>query len=342
MSGKIFAFLKYIYYFCPVNEFEINIYTKSKDLPTLQDGDFFHSLELFCIAENVSGNTPYMAVAKDAKGVVVGQILVIVFRKSSFFPPYIYTHARIYGPGIYPNGELERKMFPLLLHAITQHFNRKLCLSIEFSDLPKKMYGYRSFRKEGFIPLPQQEIHNSLHSMTPEERVNDKMLARIEKLQAKGVETHIAEKEEDIRDFHRLLKNYFRLKIRRDIPSLDFLRQLQNNKSGKVFLTTYKNKVIGGCSCIFTKGNAYLWHLASKRKTYAFLSPELITTWAAIKYAHAHHYDHIYFMNVGFPWKKNPKREFFLSFGGKPVTKYRWFRFRSKIVNCIVNWLYKE
>lgn len=342
MGGKSFAFLKYIYYFCPVNEFEINIYTKSEDLPSLLEGDFFHSQELFHIAENVSGNTPYMAVAKGVNGEVVGQILVILFRNSSIFPPYLYTYARVYGIGIYLNKKLEQQVFPVLLHAVTQYLNRKLCFSLEFSDLPKKMYSYRNFRKEGFFPLPQQEIHNSLHSMSPSERLTGKMLSRIEKLREKGVETHIAESEEDLRDFHHLLKNYFRLKIRRDIPSLDFLRQLQNNKSGKVFLTTYKNKVIGGCSCIFTKGNAYLWHLASKRKTYAFLSPDLMTTWAAIKYAHSNHYDHIYFMNVGFPWKKNPKREFFLSFGGKPVAKYRWFRFHSRLINNFLGWLYKE
>ena len=321
---------------------EIQFYNKSEELPSLLKGDFFHSQEWFRIIEKVPGKSPIMAVAYNSDGKIMGQMVVVVFRKSSLFPPYIYTHARVYGSGIYASDDMEQEIFPQLLHTITHRLNRRLCFCIEFCNLPKKMYGYRSFRNEGFIPLPWQEIHNSLHSKVPEERLNEKQKARIEKLHEKGVETHIAQTEEDLIAFHRLLKNYYSLKIKHDLPTLAFLKDLQASKNGDVFLTTYKNKLIGGCSCIYNRGNAYLWHLAAKRKSYALYSPNLMTVWGAIKYAKAKNYAHIYFMNVGFPWKKNPKREFFLNFGGKPVAKYRWFRFYSKFINRIVGWIYKE
>ncbi|MCI6550209.1 MAG: GNAT family N-acetyltransferase, partial [Prevotella sp.] len=31
-----------------------------------------------------------------------------------------------------------------------------------------------------------------------------------------------------------------------------------------------------------------------------------------------------------------------LSFGGKPVAKYRWFRFSIGWINRILTWIYKE
>ena len=55
MRGIILAFLEIIYYFCHVNECCIDIYTKSKDLPTLLEGNYFHSRELFIIYEQTPG-----------------------------------------------------------------------------------------------------------------------------------------------------------------------------------------------------------------------------------------------------------------------------------------------
>ena len=92
MRGIILAFLEIIYYFCHVNECCIDIYTKSKDLPTLLEGNYFHSRELFIIYEQTPGCTPYMVVVsnKDFGAASCGskQKGKLV---SSF---YIYTRAR--------------------------------------------------------------------------------------------------------------------------------------------------------------------------------------------------------------------------------------------------------
>lgn len=73
---------------------------------------------------------------------------------------------------------------------------------------------------------------------------------------------------------------------------------------------------IGGCACVYSEGNAYLCYLAAKRKTYSMLHPDTMVVWNAIQYAYEHNYNHIYFMDVGLPWHRNPFREFILSFGG--------------------------
>lgn len=323
-----------------MNDLVINIYSKSEELPTLLSGNFFHSLEMFCIAEKVSGDTPYMAVALQ-EGKAIGQLLAITHLSKNIFPPYLYTHAHVHGDGEYAPETKVEEVFPLLLHALTRKL-RHACFYIEFSELSKKMFSYRHFRRMRYVPIAWQEIHNSLHSMTPERRINEKMLHRIQKIEEKGVMTHEAKTEEEIHAFHKLLKHYYRLKLSRFTPREEYFTEISHTENAKIFLTTYHGKTIGGCTIVQCKGNAYLWHLASKRKSMVHLHPDMMTVWYAIKYAHENGCRHIYFMDAGLPWKKNPYREFILNFGGKPVAKYRWFRIRPAIINWALKWIYKE
>ncbi len=328
-----------------MNEFEVNLYAKSEELPVqLLEGNFFHSLEFFRIAELSPGNTPVMAVATDKSlHQVVGQLLVVIHRRGNLFPPYLYTHAQAHGEGEYAEGVNVEEVFSLLLNAVTTHLHRHLCFYIEFSDLRKKMFAYRHFRRQGYFPIAWQEIHNSLHSMPPEQRISEKTLRRIERIRKKGVETHVVDNDMELKKFHKLLKRFYRFKPRRYIPPLLFFAELLKSKDAMVCVTTYKGRiVIGGCVCIFSQGDAYLWYLAAKRKSCAPLRPDLMTVWFAIKYAQQHSCRHINFMDVGLPFRKNPYREFILGFGGKPIAKFRWFKFHSRLINWLMKRIYKD
>lgn len=283
-----------------------------------------------------------MAVATDDDGRVVGHTLAFIRHRKSLFPPYLYSQGRFYGEGEYADDVDKEEVFGLLLHALTRKLRRKLCFFIEFSDLSRKMFGYRFFRSEGYYPINWQEVHNSLHSMPPKDRLSDKMRERIAKTYKQGVETREAETDGEVHDFYRMLDGFYRLKLRRLIPSEEHIRQIFKSDNGRIFITVYKGKVIGGCVCVFSEGNSYLWYLASKRKRYHWLHPNMMTVWEAINWSWKHNYAHIFFLDVGLPFRKNPFRDFILSFGGKPVGKYRWFRFNVKWINKIMGFLYRE
>ena len=68
----------------------------------------------------------------------------------------------------------------------------------------------------------------------------------------------------------------------------------------------------------------------------------MMTVWQAIIWAWKHNYAHIYFLDAGLPYPNNPFREFILRFGGKPVAKYRWFRFSIGWLNKLLSWIWKE
>ena len=199
-----------------MSQYQTAIYTRGDTLPSMDDGNFFHSPELFHIVERTPGQRPCMAVATDEQGRVVGHILVFLLRAS--WMPLLYWQAHAYGEGDYAEDVNSEEVFGLLLEALVRRLRRRLCFFIEFSDVSRKMFGYKYFRSQGFFPIPWQEIHNSLHSMDPHDRLQPKMLKKIEHAYQQGVETREVTTEEDLDRFAHLVRGFYRWKVHRVVP----------------------------------------------------------------------------------------------------------------------------
>jgi hypothetical protein len=328
--------------FAFVNEqLSTEIIEQSGGLPAMDCQLFYHSTEYFKILEKTRGETPFMVVVRRGPR-VVAHLLASLRRRGSLIPPYLFTQGRVYGEGEYAAGEDREQLFNLMLDAITRKFQRKMCLYIEFSNLTQKMFGYRLFRQNGYFPVHWMEVHNSLHSKPPRERLSEKMLERIKAIGEAGVEVHEVEDFSEFRDFHRMLRQFFSLKVRRYLPSERLFAELLASRHARLFRTTHRGRTIGGCACVYDKEDAYLWYLASKRKSHSRLHPDTATVWAAIEQAYQSHYRHIRFMDAGLPFSHNPYRDFILSFGGKEVSTYRWFRFSISWLNKFIGWFYRE
>lgn len=324
------------------------IYTKAADLPALDERNYFHSKRLFDLCRNTPRHKPYMVVARDGNGELAGHMLAIVRYRSSLFPPYLYRHCRVLGEGVYyDNGQWSMvngqssEVMGVMLKAITHHLGNAI-LFIEVSHLSHKMTGYRQFRQNGFFGVRWMSIHNSLHSRTPEERIPEKMMHRIESSEKRGVTTDVVTGDNDFTAFMKLLKKHNVLKLKRYVPDAAFFRGLAESGDGRLLVTRYKGRVIGCSALVFSERNAYLWYAAFRRKSYALVHPDLMTVWQTVKYCHDQGYDHIFFMDVGLPFRKNSFREFILSFGGKPTSTRRWFRFSLRWLNKILSWFYRE
>ena len=182
------------------DELRVSIIAKSKDLPYMTCSSFFHSTELFRIVEKTPGQQPFMVIVRRGN-TVVAHMLATLRRRGSLVPPYLFSQGRVYGEGEYVEGEDKDALFELMLKAITRKLRRKMCLYIEFSDLSQKMFGYRILRSQGYFPIQWMEIHNSLHSLSPKERINEKTLQRIERAQEAGVISEEVKTDEEINSF---------------------------------------------------------------------------------------------------------------------------------------------
>ena len=322
--------------FCIFAPVKVTIYEHSKDMPPLQEGAFFHSADLMRLCERTTRHKPYMAVVTDDDGHVAAHLLAIRRYRSSWLPPYLYTHVRIYGD----NGS-SGALFGLMLEAITERLQNRT-LYMEVSNLSEKMFGYRELRHQGYFPVRWMNIHNSLHSRTPEERINERLLHRIESAQKRGITTKLVETEEEFKAASKLLRHHHWLKPRRYLPPDSFFRGMMENGHCKIFISQYHDHVIG-MSVLLTSGkDCYLWYSAARRKSFAPLHPHAVTIWETIKYAHSTGREHIRFMDVGLPFRKNIYRDFILRFGGKETSTYRWFRISIRWVNRLASWLWRE
>lgn len=323
-----------------MSDTEVRIISKSEDLPALESDNFFHSPDLFRIIEQTPGQSPYMAVAVQ-DGRITGHMLVMLRRRGSLIPPYLFSQARVYGEGVYAPDVDKERVFGLLLNAVERKMRQKLCLYIEFSDLGTKMFGYAQFRLCGFFPIHWMEIRNSLHSREPSERLLPRAIKHLDNANGAGLSTTLTADEDDIKELVKMLRGYTTLKIRRYIPDASMFLKLRDSGHCDIFITRNEGRVIGGCICVNSAENSYMWYLTARdklhmRRTYA------MTVWTALQHEHAAGRRHMCFMDVGLPFSRNPLREFILSFGGKPVGTYRWFHFSVKWANSLLSWFWRE
>ena len=324
-----------------MSELTVNIYTDGNQLPEgLNEEDVFHSTRLFWLAKDTPRHKPYMVTVEDGEGRVLSQMLAIVRYRSSWFPPYLYRQCRILGAGTYQEQDVNM-LFGMMLKALTERLGRKV-LFIEVSNLPQKMFGYRQFRENHFFPVRWMSIHNSLHSHTPEERISEQMLRRINAIYEKGVTTSEVESDEDFKSFMKLLRHHNWLKPKRYIPANEFFQGLRDSYDSHLFLTRYRDHVIGCSAVIYSQRQAYLWYAAFRRKTYVWLQPHVMTIWHVLKDSHERGFEHVFFMDVGLPFRKNAFREFILRFGGKPTSTYRWFHCSIGWINALLSWFYRD
>ena len=331
---------------------QTRIYTTGDTLPEgLMDSNFFHSPQFFALCQQTPRHRPYMVTLADDDGNLMAQMLAVVRYRSSWFPPYYYMHCRILGEGVYK--ETSGEAFEQMLNALTAKLGPRM-LYVEVSHLSHKMFGYRQLRAARYFPVRWMSIHNSLHSRTPEERISASMQQRINNAYERGVITDEVKSEDDFKEFMKLLRHHNWLKPKRYIPADEFFHsfsglppvdakeKIQLPDDGRLYLTRYRNRVVGCSAVVYSNHQAYLWYAAYRRKSFAWVHPRELTIWHAIKDAHSRGYEHIFFMDVGLPFRKNKFRDFILRFGGKPVSTYRWFRCSIKWINSLLSWIYRD
>ncbi|MGX8695648.1 MAG: GNAT family N-acetyltransferase [Prevotella sp.] len=335
-----------------MNQLRTNIYTQTRDLPEgLSQQDYFHSPQLFMLCKQTPRHKPYMVVVETPDGEIIAQMLAMVRYRSSFIPPYLYMHCRVLGEGVYHSVEAydmsQSDIFAMMIGKLTEKLGRRM-LYIEVSNLSQKMFAYKELRSAGYFPVRWMSIHNSLHSHTPEERISERMQKRLNTAYARGVVTDEVVTDSDFEDFMRLLRHHNWLKPKRFIPHKDFFLGIVREHKGQLYLTRFRGHAIG-CSAVVYSGrhedlqnNAYLWFAAFRRKSFAWLHPADVTIWHAIKESHRLGYDHICFLDVGLPFRKNHFRDLILRFGGKPTSTYRWFRSSISWLNRLFSWFYHD
>ena len=324
---------------------QITTYRRSDDLPVLPGTDTFHSSGLFRTYEATPGYRPLLVVAWE-DGQPLGKLLGVVRRSVRLTPPAFIHRCEVYGTGEY---FVSSSRQPALFSALLQQLTRealKYSFLIEFRNLEDPKFGYLYFRQCGYFPINWLRVRNSLHGdRSVEERLSPSRARQIRKGLHNGAEVREASSPQETEAFARMLHHVYSFKIRRHFPSLRFFRELEQQfmegQQGKIFIVTYKGRIIGGSACIYSGATAYLWFSGGMRKTYALQYPGILAVWGALQDARQRGYRHLEFMDVGLPFRRHGYREFVLRFGGKQISTRRWFRFRWEWLNRLLSRFYE-
>lgn len=324
---------------------KLTTYYRGSQVPELPGTNTFHSTELFRIYEATPGYTPLLIVASEG-GTVVAKLLAAIRKSVRMFPPSIIKRCEVYGTGEYFDETIDKEsVFGDMLQRLTDEALREAFL-IEFRNLDNSLSGYKVFRKNRYFAINWLRVRNSLHNVERAEvRFSPSRIRQIKKGLRNGAHVKEAHTPEEIRAFAKMLHHNYSAKIRRHFPSMDFFLQLERlmtqNRKSRIFIVTYKDKVIGGSACIYSDDNAYLWFSGGMRKTYALQYPGILAVWQALRDAKERGYRHLEFMDVGLPFRKHGYRDFVLRFGGKQISTRRWFRFRWEWLNRMLIKIYE-
>ena len=324
---------------------KLTTYYRGSEIPDLPGKDTFHSKELFLIYEATPGYKPVFIVATE-NGKPIARLLAGIRTNKKLFPPSIVRRCEVYGTGEYLSDEDTDKetIFGEMLEHLTTEVLRDSFM-IEFRNLDNALFGYKYFRANGYFPINWLRVRNSLHSQhSVEERISPSRIRQIKKGLKNGAKVEEAHSIEEIEEFSRMLYKIYSSHIRKHFPNIEFFyhmeKRLISSAQGKIFIVRYKDKIIGGSSCIYSGDNAYLWFSGGMRKTYALQYPGILAVWMALKDAYERGFRHLEFMDVGLPFRKHGYRDFVLRFGGKQSSTRRWFRFRWTWLNNLFTKIY--
>ena len=200
------------------------------------------------------------------------------------------------------------------------------------------------FEANGFAYQPHYDIHvhcNAQHQMS-EQRIR-----QVKKALKNGATICEAQREQEIRDWYRILSQLYRTKVRTPLFSEEFFMQFYRNGVGKYLFVKHEGKVIGGMMCPVLNGKAiYEWYVCGQDEEYRELSPSVVATHAAIEYAKKNGLPLFDFMGAGVPDVPFGVREFKREFGGEMVEYGRFLCVRKPLLYAIgkmgVKWLKRK
>ena len=324
----------------------IEIFTKSKLLPELIDGSVLHSALTFRSYESNKASKPYMFVAYNDENKELGHILVIKRRRFTFLPLMLSYWYTINGEGVYSSlCTNHEELFSTFLKKVLDMFDFRHTF-IKVQNIEDPRFAYDTLRRHGFVPTRDQRMYISLHSKNPHDRLTRAYRAHIRKAESDGVTYRQATTQQDIDAGIQLLHNYYISKTRR-LPSKKSLNIMLHNTDGtlsdraKMFIITYKEKIIGSSYCLYDNERAYLAYSCGLRKRYPMQYPGIMSIWAALNDAYKQGFAHFEFLEVRALPRINQKFvSTLLNYGGKQKGTLRWFHFKWCWLNKILRAIY--
>lgn len=129
-----------------------------------------------------------------------------------------------------------------------------------------------------------------------------------------------SEQESMVHEYYLILKNLYETKVKTPLFPESFFHALANNRDGRLLLTAYNGKIIGGTVCVeLTQKCLYEWFVCGEDGVYPHIFPSSYATYAGICHAAEHRCPRFDMMGAGTPDEAYGVRDFKARFGGREV-----------------------
>lgn len=329
----------------PRMEYRTRTYYRKEDLPELPDLRFFHYASSFDWYSRIPYYRPLMIVAFNADEKPVAAMSALVMRINRFL--YGSAFKRCYLsqiPAYCDDSVSQSDVFEALLNRLVKEVGHKVFF-IEYRNLGDAIFGYKAFRENRFYSVKWMNIRNSLRrKTTPWEQLSRTRKNQLNKARRKGATAEELTSKEKLPEIYRLIEKAKNWKISNRFPPYRYFENfytyyVQSGK-GKIVLTRYQDKIIGGAIIGFEEKTAYCLYYWGKNKTHKQLNPSVFSIWSAMEIATNSGYDRFDFMDSGFLNENAGKPHFLLQFGGIQKATRRWYRINWQWLNFFANKIY--
>jgi serine/alanine adding enzyme len=300
------------------------------------DAHFFQSGSFYKFIEGIENYTPLLFIYEDESEKIRGSLLAVIQRGNNKFLSHLSSGIIIRGgPLTDPSSNSKVVLNDLLAQLI--NVTRKQALIIQFRNFTDLQDNSGIFKKFKF----KFHEHQNLITETKNENNVWNNLSKTRKRQISksinnGASVVEAPTIEEFRQFYTILKDLYRTKIHKPLPNWLFFQkfydEIKISSFGIVHLIRYKESIIGGILCPFSKNKIlHEWYVCGLDKQYSALGvyPSVLATWSAIDYATKNSFAAFDFMGLGNPKNEYGVRDFKLRFGGVLVNYGRFQRINN-------------
>ena len=325
--------------------YSVKTYYRKEDLPPLEEVNFFHYASSFDWYSHCPTYTPFMLIAFEKEKPVAAMFAIIV-RINRLLRGSLFRRCFISQQPAFLEKDLPQiEIFNALITQLVKEVRNKVFL-IRYDNLGNAIFGYKGFRDNHFYSVKWVNIRNSLQRKRKIwEQLSNSRRNQVNKAVKRGVVMEELGSEENLPEIYKLIQKTNNKKISRRFPPYtyfeNFFRHYVQRGKGKIMLTRYQGKIIGGAILGFENHNTvYCLYYWGKSKRYKTLYPTIFTLYSAMNVCEENGFHYFDFMDVGFLNKNAGRSRFLLQFGGKQRATRRWYRYNWGLLNFFANKIY--
>ena len=326
-------------------EYILKVFYNKEELPDLDNVNFFHNASSFDVYKDSSSYTPLMIICFE-NDEPIAALFAHIMRVNKLLNASVFKRCFVsQKPAFFKPDLPEEDIFTELLNKLMLEVKSQV-FYVEFRNLGDPIFGYKAFRDNSFFSVRWINIKNSLQR----KRNIWNQLSRSRKNQVnnskrKGAYIEELTTEDELVNLYKLIDKNIKWKFSHRFPPYkyfeNFLFSFIMKGKGKIFITKYQEKVIGGILLgLHQNKTVYSLYYWGKTKTYKNLHPTIFTIWNALSFAEENGFKFFDFMDAGYLNENAGKPRFLLQFGGKQHATRRWYKFNWRWINYFATKFY--